>query len=64
MGAAPPPGMGGMAILKGGKMGEQCTQTHSICQRGNPIGWGAIKTHCTEMYSVCDAADLLEAPKP
>ena len=32
------------------KGGEKCTRTH--CQRGEPIGWGAIKTHCTAMDSV------------
>ena len=37
-------------------MGEPCTQTH--CQRGKPIGWGAIKTHCTEMYSVAESRRL------
>ena len=34
----------------GGQMGEQCTRTH--CQRGEPIGCGPIKTHCTAMDSV------------
>ena len=38
----------GGGLLQGGGMGEQCNPL----SRGEPIGWGAIKTHCTAMSPV------------
>ena len=40
----------------GGRMGEQCTQTHY--QKKKPIGLGGTKTRCTEMCSVAESRRL------
>ena len=39
----------GAAILQGGKW---TNNAHEPTVKGGPIGWGAIKTHCTAMGSV------------